>query len=304
MKLTDFSRFRAAVTALEIPMVVDEITRALRGGDMDIELEDIICGKNGLYGLIERGGNLFVARIILHITDYKIYFLDRPGNENALRAFHRGDYDAPELRKELHKYHFSHCRTLIRMFKSNHRHRYKQSHRQDGAFRYMFIRDNAVEVDLPEMKLYVCRNCLNWLNEKTEGSLDVETFLPAIFFDQVDSANWLPDCSYETDVSMTFTGYPIDWLEISKKVREKKNYRCEECRIDLQNKSLQKFSHCHHKDGRTENSRIKNLQCLCIKCHAEQPMHGHIKRLPDYQEFLPKWEAKMRLGARPLQVPA
>jgi hypothetical protein len=25
---------------------------------------------------------------------------------------------------------------------------------------------------------------------------------------------------------------------------------------------------------------------LCIRHHAEQPMHGHMKRLPDYQEFL------------------
>jgi hypothetical protein len=29
-----------------------------------------------------------------------------------------------------------------------------------------------------------------------------------------------------------------------------------------------------------------NLQVLCLGCHANQPQHGHLKKLPEYREFL------------------
>ena len=29
-----------------------------------------------------------------------------------------------------------------------------------------------------------------------------------------------------------------------------------------------------------------NLQVLCLKCHANQPQHDHLKKLPEYREFL------------------
>jgi len=30
----------------------------------------------------------------------------------------------------------------------------------------------------------------------------------------------------------------------------------------------------------------ENLEVLCIGCHAEQVQHAHLKRTPDYQEFI------------------
>lgn len=30
----------------------------------------------------------------------------------------------------------------------------------------------------------------------------------------------------------------------------------------------------------------ENLRVLCIRCHSEQPNHGHMRSLPQYKAFL------------------
>ena len=297
MKVTDFSRFRAAVTALNISIVASSIVRTLETEGMDIERDDIIPDVRGLYGLIEKNGLLFVTRIILHIFDYKVHFLKNSGNENAFHAFNNGEYDAPELRQALHKYHLVYCQTLDHMFKSKLKHRYKQSRRQDGKFRYMFIDDDTVKIDRKDQKLNVCKNCLSKIWDDGGLYINMDSFLPSSFFENVNVSQWLPDCGYEPAIFANFIGYPNDFKAISKRVREKRKYRCEQCGISLIDDTLQEFLHCHHKDRNPGNSKISNLLCLCIRCHAEQPMHGHMKNLPDYQKFLPIWEARSQVDA-------
>ncbi len=272
-----------------IPVIVAKIARDLRVGDMNIKPGDMIYSANGLYGLIERGEHLFITQIILHIAEYQVRFLDGPRKSAALCAFHNSDYDAPELRREIHKYHFSYCKPLKDMFERGRRHRYKQSHRQDGKFRYMFIDGGKVTVDRNEQMLYVCQYCLNWLQQKTGLPLEVKTFLPPTFFENIDNLEWLHDCGYETDEDAGYVGYSDDFKKISKRVRERRDYRCEICKINLSEDSLQKFLDCHHKNANTGDNRIANLLCLCVKCHAEQPMHAHIRQSLRYKEFLPIW---------------
>jgi len=36
-----------------------------------------------------------------------------------------------------------------------------------------------------------------------------------------------------------------------------------------------------------KNENFKgNLQVLCLGCHANQPQHGRLKKLPEYRVFL------------------
>lgn len=287
MKLTSFFKFRAAVTALGIPIIIAEIEDSLSRGDMDIKYEDIIQGENGLYGLIEREGHFFVTQIILHISDYSLHFLNR--HKNAFVMFKDRKYNAPELIGALHKYHFHCCKTLDYMFEKKRNHRYKQSRRQDGKFHYQFIENNKVLVDQKEQKLNVCKNCLAWFNERLNMSEQVKTFRPSTFFENLDKTEWLPDCGYQSDTEATYAPYPDDFKKISKRIREKKGWRCENCGIDLSDKNLRHFLHAHHKNADKSNNHISNLSCLCIKCHAEQPMHERMQGKPDYKKFLPIW---------------
>lgn len=291
MKITDFSRFREEVTMLGIPIIAAKIARNLRDGAMDIERADVVCGTNGLYGLIEREGDLFVTQIILHIADKQIKYVHRYGGEGALRALRNKEYDTPELLKTLHKYHFWNCKTLQGMFANKRRDRYKQSHRQDGKFRYRFVENDKI-IDRREQTLNVCQNCFNWLNQQKNFSLTQESFLPANFFENVDSSLWLPDCGYEMDDVARPDKYPDDFKKISKEVRERKGYRCEQCGIDLNTADLREYADCHHKNANKGDNRLANLSCICVKCHAEQYMHGHLKQSPRYQRFLPVWDKR------------
>ncbi len=289
MRLTDFSRFRLAVEMLGIPSIAGGISRELRHGDEDVVLEHVVRG-DGLYSVIKRGEHFFITRIILHIVNYQVYFLNQPGGENALLAFRKDDYDAPELREKIHKYHFSNCQTIKKMFKNNFGKKYKQSHRQDGKFRYIFIEDDKVIKERKDQKLNVCKFCFRWFCDKIQKQLQAKEFLPSDFFDNIDDSEWLPDCGYHPAETALPAIYTEDFAKIAKKIRGLRNYQCEQCKINLQRQDLHKFLHCHHIDMVVTDNRIANLKCLCIKCHAEQPMHGHIKQLSEYLEFLPIWE--------------
>ena len=80
--------------------------------------------------------------------------------------------------------------------------------------------------------------------------------------------------------------YADDWNEISRMRKEQKKWKCEKCQIDLSARQHRKYLHGHHIDGNKANSSIKNIEILCIKCHAEQALHGQIIGSKDYNDFI------------------
>ena len=90
------------------------------------------------------------------------------------------------------------------------------------------------------------------------------------------------------------------WLEYSRWVREQKGWQCDECGISL--KDNYEMLHTHHVNGINRNT-LKNLQALCIGCHAEQPGKNHcqLKERRTYKRFMEKYgfvEDPVRLGNR------
>ena len=48
---------------------------------------------------------------------------------------------------------------------------------------------------------------------------------------------------------------------------------------------MSRYLHVHHKNGQKNECEEINLEALCIRCHAEEAMHSHMKSHPDYQEY-------------------
>ena len=78
------------------------------------------------------------------------------------------------------------------------------------------------------------------------------------------------------------------WRDLSRWIREEKQWTCEKCRINLEER--QSDLHAHHVFGRGFNSP-QHLKVLCIACHAEEPYHEFMKEHPEYKAFL-KWRAE------------
>ncbi len=66
--------------------------------------------------------------------------------------------------------------------------------------------------------------------------------------------------------------------------------RCQQdaCGIQLSAQNS-RYLHIHHKNSLKNDCRPENLVCLCIRCHAQQPNHSHIKSLFEYTEFISKF---------------
>jgi len=72
--------------------------------------------------------------------------------------------------------------------------------------------------------------------------------------------------------------YTRDWSSVARKYKESRNWRCEECYVNLSGKSHKRLLHVHHQDNDPQNNSSWNLIALCVICHSERPGSGH-KRL-------------------------
>jgi|GEM_PF-2833172 len=65
------------------------------------------------------------------------------------------------------------------------------------------------------------------------------------------------------------------WQQVSEAFREKMQYKCNQCKIDLSLRENRYYLHVHHKDGKKDNNSQKNFECLCILCHTMKHAHTH-----------------------------
>lgn len=75
------------------------------------------------------------------------------------------------------------------------------------------------------------------------------------------------------------------WRDLSFWMRAKKQWTCEKCCINLEDRPSD--LHVHHIFGKAYNSP-QHLKVLCIECHAEEPGHEFMKKDPAYIAFK-KW---------------
>lgn len=172
---------------------------------------------------------------------------------------------------ELQKFHLYECRTLIEMQNQDaFDKKYVATTRKDGSFFVDFSfkkKFNQLE------KLNVCKNCLKWYNAKTSHNQSVQFFSIVQFFDYFGNSNFRHKPIY-SDRNAPQSGYTDDWDNVSQKCKEKCNYICQGCKIDL--KMHKHLLQTHHKNRTPSDNSSNNLIVLCMECHSKQPAHEHM----------------------------
>jgi len=70
--------------------------------------------------------------------------------------------------------------------------------------------------------------------------------------------------------------YTRDWATVSRKYKESRGWRCEDCGVYCGgSKSDRRLLHVHHRDLDPQNNARSNLDALCVVCHSERPGAGH-----------------------------
>ncbi|MFM2344616.1 MAG: hypothetical protein RLZZ210_1227 [Pseudomonadota bacterium] len=183
------------------------------------------------------------------------------------------------------RFHLVKCKTLKSKFDNNEKNRYVVSQKTDGVFKL-----NIREIGEREAKLYVCMNCLSKLNFNSyknshDKIKEVKNFSIEDFFTQYPSSLHTEKPDYNSD-NAPIDDYSEDFTKkISTPLREKHKWRCQQCNFDCSTQNMKKYLHTHHVNRRKNDNREENLKVLCIKCHANEHNHHHIKNLQDYKSF-------------------
>lgn len=191
---------------------------------------------------------------------------------------------------EMPKYHMTNCQSLDSMRKSRRFDRYVVANRDTGEFIVNIISSGEKNLTV---KLDVCQNCLDriqWrgFSRQTMSSGErrrrVADFSLAEFFGEYPRDLITAKPRY-TSATAPLNDYPEHWQQLSLEVRRKRHFTCESCSRSFK-PDESRFLHVHHRNGLKYDNSHSNLEVLCIICHAEQPMHGHLKAHPDYKTLV------------------
>lgn len=92
---------------------------------------------------------------------------------------------------------------------------------------------------------------------------------------------------------LSFDYQSNEFRQLSRQVRERANWKCQQCGINLSNSHY--YLDAHHIWG-TQYNTYNDLEALCIGCHAEQPVSGHLRLKSEarYQEFMQRYGKQWR----------
>ncbi len=150
-----------------------------------------------------------------------------------------------ELYNRFPNFHITRCSTVIEI-----------ENRKD----FVWHNSNVTEVqdrsskNLYTRNLILCGNCRIETKAKIQSTQD--------FFDELENSQITETNKRQVDLN----GYTLEWQDISKNFREKKNYTCECCNIELSDDK--RYIESHHKNGNKTDNSFNNLECLCVLCHS------------------------------------
>jgi hypothetical protein len=226
----------------------------------DVSIEDVIINENNTLGYKD-------DRVLVYIRDIR------------------------QFQNWIPRFHIAHCKTLRQKLQQNGLARYVVTTRDDGSFVVNLI-GNDGRITRNTVQLPVCQNCLYELDFDRFSSLSherrmmiVSQFTIQRFFEKYPRSLHRPRPAGDADTA-PINNYPPDFDAISARVRAERGWRCECCRRDFSRAGDRKYLHVHHKNGMKNENFERNLQVLCLGCHVNQPQHAHLKKFPEYHEFL------------------
>lgn len=168
-------------------------------------------------------------------------------------------------------FHVAWCHTLDTMERGGRRERYvKKTDLGNNDFKVDYGNNTKGVERLP-----ACYNCEKKMKNKVaptilyynRNNLDIVKFFE--LYGKQDLKNM--------DNPMYAVGYPDNWNQISKKLRDESGWVCSSChRSFLGDKT---GLDVHHKNGVKSDIGSSNLIVLCRDCHTKQFGHGHMKVL-------------------------
>ncbi len=205
--------------------------------------------------------------------------------------------DVPQYRNtgikqtDLPKFHVSDCQKLQEMRANKRFDRYVVATREDGQFEVNIISKGFHSVDRRLEALKVCQFCLGKLNwkgfdhvlPKARRDVMVSGFTLMDFFRIFGKSLVTKEPSHNADTA-PLNNYTADFKLIADRVKKDRSYRCDQCKINLE--GHRQFLHAHHINGQKSDNHPENIKLVCIRCHANEYNHSHIKALPEYKKFI------------------
>jgi hypothetical protein len=245
-----------------IPADPKEAIFVQRGELEGVGISDITMGSGKPFELYGR-------KVLVYIRDQYKRFRDHENNN--------------------YKFHLTNCST-IQSFQKEKRYegRYVASMNTSGLFDVNIIDSFGSIIGVKKGEpLTVCRNCLASLDYKSYSmkSFNGKTELYASFnldeyFKIYKSTTTSP--TRHTSESSPLNKYPEDWDKISRDMKKRYNYKCQD--NDCPNKgysfiSRPKELHVHHINSNKGDVSASNLIILCEYCHQKKHSHTILKSL-------------------------
>lgn len=248
-------------------LTIEEIER-LAGEGIEIPLDEVRVLNDGTH--VYKG-----RRVVVYIRDV-------------------AEYGA---RVSMPKYHLAMCSTLNKMIEEGrYKKRYVVATRDDGKFSIQKIRGETLAKS--EEALDICQQCLDELQyrsfslrmDRSHRTSIVREFSLKGFFDEFGKSCVWTVPKFDS-VHAPANIYSPQFYRIAKNLKQKRGYRCEQvsCRIDLSAAQNQRFLHAHHIDADKSENHSSNIKLLCIRCHALEFQHSHVRENPDYSIFCAKF---------------
>lgn len=267
--MTKFKKLRNIISSFGVS--IEELTLQKRdllraGLEFSPDDDSVIDTDLGFLEILPDGS---VIRLLVHVPQK--------------RAVHNQGLDDP---KSWHKFHIFKCST-VKIWKKNMR----KTTRDDGRFTYpIYVSGKEYKEDLRDggRALHLCKNCLG-KNQSLKKYGKAESFDIIRFFEEdcLSTSPQFQQIKHLSDFDLEPKNYPSDWRQISTQFKNNRNWICEECSLDLSEKSHRKYLHAHHQDRNPSHCSVFNLKALCIRCHAkEHNDNARFKKQPDYIKFV------------------
>lgn len=202
--------------------------------------------------LIKQNSNYYFEPIIginynrIKTIDNRFFYL-KSDEEYQMMFAYKNEYNTSQF--GLPKFHICECKTR----------------EEYSGFKFaasmpvdIYCRDTRKQLTEPQF-LELCKNCI----AKSQKGLFSFLAKGKPWFEYVLEFA----CSNnELAIKKRRDGYVVLWKNISEAVRERDNFKCELCNIELS--KYKYFLEVHHKDYNKINNRGENLQSLCVLCHA------------------------------------